>query len=42
MLKATTVLGTNQENHYLERPVDLLKNWTNLSNLMKKFDRFPK
>ena len=42
MLKVNTVLGTNPENPYLERPVDLLKNWTNLSNLMKKFGRFPK
>lgn len=42
MLKATTVLDISLENPYLERPVDLLKNWTNLSNLMKKFDRFPK
>jgi len=38
MLKVNTVLNTSLENHYQKRPVDLLKNWTNLK---RQFDRFP-
>jgi len=39
MLIVNTVLDISLENPYQKRPVDLLKNWT---NLMRKFDRFPK